>query len=159
MLRPMSALDQRAWGAALSHSLSRSADKGGACQPCIKDPIKRAVPPSRTITGRMFAAINSMTLDTLAAVARKDYDDRRRQVQGIVKAKSGASTAAARRTGSRPARPLGAQRPEVASPVGTEHDRLAVDQGVLGGQRPRLAPCRTWLEAQRSQGGRRQLQG
>jgi hypothetical protein len=33
MLRPMSALDQRAWGAALSHSLSRPADKGGAAQP------------------------------------------------------------------------------------------------------------------------------
>ena len=33
-------------------------------------------------------AINSMMLDMLAAVARKDYDDRRRrQVQGIAKAK------------------------------------------------------------------------
>ena len=33
MLRPTSALDQRAWGAALSHPLSRSTDKGGASQP------------------------------------------------------------------------------------------------------------------------------
>jgi hypothetical protein len=29
---------------------------------------------------------------------------------------------------------LGAQRPEVAPSIGTEHDRLAVDQRVLGGQ-------------------------
>lgn len=39
-------------------------------------------------TGRMFRAINSMMLDMLAAIARKDYlDRRRRQVQGIEKAK------------------------------------------------------------------------
>jgi len=30
-------------------------------------------------TGRMFEAINGMMLDMLAAVARKDYDDRRRR--------------------------------------------------------------------------------
>ncbi|ESY81787.1 resolvase [Mesorhizobium sp. LNHC221B00] len=40
-------------------------------------------------TGRMFAAINRMMLDMLAAIARKDYEDRRRrQSQGIEKAKS-----------------------------------------------------------------------
>jgi DNA invertase Pin-like site-specific DNA recombinase len=40
-------------------------------------------------TARMFDAINSMLLDMLAAVARKDYDDRRRrQSQGIAKAKA-----------------------------------------------------------------------
>ncbi|MGU3728712.1 recombinase family protein [Klebsiella michiganensis] len=40
-------------------------------------------------TGRMFEALNSMMLDMLAAIARKDYTDRkRRQAQGIVKAKS-----------------------------------------------------------------------
>jgi DNA invertase Pin-like site-specific DNA recombinase len=39
-------------------------------------------------TGRMFEAINDMLLDMLAAVARKDYDDRRRrQAQGQAKAK------------------------------------------------------------------------
>src|SRR6202034_116465 len=39
-------------------------------------------------TKRMFAAINAMMLDMLAAVARKDYEDRRRrQAQGIAKAK------------------------------------------------------------------------
>ncbi|WP_441260822.1 recombinase family protein [Bradyrhizobium sp. 521_C7_N1_3] len=40
-------------------------------------------------TGRMFSAINDMLLDMLAAVARKDYDDRRRrQSQGQAKAKA-----------------------------------------------------------------------
>ena len=40
-------------------------------------------------TGRMFEAINGMLLDMLAAVAREDYDDRRRrQAQGQAKAKA-----------------------------------------------------------------------
>lgn len=40
-------------------------------------------------TSRMLDAINGMMLDMLAAVARKDYDDRRRrQAQGISKAKA-----------------------------------------------------------------------
>ena len=40
-------------------------------------------------TTRMFEAINGMLLDMLAAVARKDYDDRRRrQAQGQAKAKA-----------------------------------------------------------------------
>jgi DNA invertase Pin-like site-specific DNA recombinase len=39
-------------------------------------------------TSRMFEAVNAMLLDMLAAIARKDYDDRRRrQAQGIAKAK------------------------------------------------------------------------
>lgn len=38
-------------------------------------------------TGRMLAAVNGMLLDMLAAVARKDYEDRRRrQNEGIAKA-------------------------------------------------------------------------
>lgn len=42
-----------------------------------------------TFTARMATAINGMLLDMLAAIARKDYDDRRRrQAQGIAKAKS-----------------------------------------------------------------------
>ena len=37
----------------------------------------------------MFAAVNGMMLDVLAAVARKDYEDRRRrQAQGQAKAKA-----------------------------------------------------------------------
>jgi DNA invertase Pin-like site-specific DNA recombinase len=40
-------------------------------------------------TGRMFEAINGMLLDMLAAIAPKDYDDRRRrQAQGIARAKA-----------------------------------------------------------------------
>ncbi|TGC36871.1 recombinase family protein [Salmonella enterica] len=40
-------------------------------------------------TGRMLDAINGMMLDMLAAIARKDYEDRRRrQKQGIAKARS-----------------------------------------------------------------------
>ncbi|EDG2615742.1 resolvase [Salmonella enterica] len=40
-------------------------------------------------TGRMLDAINGMMLDMLAAIARKDYEDRRRrQKQGIAKAQS-----------------------------------------------------------------------
>jgi DNA invertase Pin-like site-specific DNA recombinase len=45
--------------------------------------------PADEFTRRMFAAINSMLLDVLAAVARKDYEDRRRrQAQGVAKAKA-----------------------------------------------------------------------
>jgi DNA invertase Pin-like site-specific DNA recombinase len=40
-------------------------------------------------TARMFDAINSMLLDMLAAIARKDFEDRRRrQAQGQAKAKA-----------------------------------------------------------------------
>ena len=40
-------------------------------------------------TARMLAAINGMMLDMMAAIARKDYEDRRRrQAQGIAKAKA-----------------------------------------------------------------------
>lgn len=35
--------------------------------------------PSDDFTARMFGAINAMLLDVLAAVARTDYDDRRRR--------------------------------------------------------------------------------
>lgn len=41
------------------------------------------------ITGRMLAAINSMLVEMMAAIARKDYEQRReRQAQGIQKAKA-----------------------------------------------------------------------
>jgi DNA invertase Pin-like site-specific DNA recombinase len=40
-------------------------------------------------TARMFEAINGMMLDMLAAISRKDYDDRRRRVaQGVLKARA-----------------------------------------------------------------------
>ena len=42
-----------------------------------------------SFTGRVLAAVNGMVLDILAATARKDYEDRRRrQSQGIAKAKT-----------------------------------------------------------------------
>ncbi len=45
--------------------------------------------PVDDFTGRMFAAINGMLLDVLAAVARKDFDDRkRRTAEGQAKAKA-----------------------------------------------------------------------
>ena len=38
---------------------------------------------------RMLAVVNGMMLEMIAAIARKDYDDRRRrQAQGIAKAKA-----------------------------------------------------------------------
>ena len=44
---------------------------------------------SDDFTARIFAAVNGMMLDMLAAVARKDYDDRRRrQAEGQAKAKA-----------------------------------------------------------------------
>lgn len=48
-----------------------------------------ADPKADEFTMRMFDAINAMMLDMLAAVARKDYEDRRRrQAQGQAKAKA-----------------------------------------------------------------------
>ena len=50
-------------------------------------------------TARMFDAINGMMLDVLAAVARKDYEDRRRrQAQGQAKAKAEGRYRGRRRT-------------------------------------------------------------
>ncbi|MPR12026.1 recombinase family protein [Microvirga tunisiensis] len=46
-------------------------------------------PKTDDFTARMFDAINGMMLDMLAAVARKDYEDRRRrQAQGQAKARA-----------------------------------------------------------------------
>ena len=55
-------------------------------------------------TSRMFEAINGMLLDVLAAVARKDYDDRRRrQAQGIAKMKAeGKDRAGGKKPSGRP---------------------------------------------------------
>jgi len=45
--------------------------------------------PVDDFSARMFAAVNSMMLDVLAAVARKDYEDRRRrQAEGTARAKA-----------------------------------------------------------------------
>ncbi|WP_281805536.1 recombinase family protein [Methylocystis echinoides] len=48
-----------------------------------------ARPDVNAFTERMFSAVNAMLLDMLAAISRKDYEDRRRrQREGIQKAKS-----------------------------------------------------------------------
>jgi len=45
--------------------------------------------PTDEFTARMFTAVNSMMLNVLAAVARKDYEDRRRrQTDGTARAKA-----------------------------------------------------------------------
>jgi len=47
------------------------------------------IAPPDEFTARMFAAVNGMMLDVLAAVARKDYDDRRRrQAEGVTRART-----------------------------------------------------------------------
>lgn len=50
----------------------------------------QSISPGHTeFDGRMFGAINDMLLDMLAAIARRDYEQRRdRQKQGIAKAKA-----------------------------------------------------------------------
>ncbi|TPG87758.1 resolvase [Pseudomonas caspiana] len=46
-------------------------------------------PAQNEFDGRMFGAINDMLLDMLAAIARRDYEQRReRQTQGIAKARA-----------------------------------------------------------------------
>ena len=51
------------------------------------------------MTARMMDALNGMMLDMLAAIARKDYTDRRRrQQQGIEKLKAGGATRAVKKT-------------------------------------------------------------
>ena len=53
-------------------------------------------------TNRLMSAVNEMLLDMLAAIARKDYDDRRRrQSQGIAKAKANGQYKGRRENGER----------------------------------------------------------
>lgn len=47
------------------------------------------MPEGDELTGRMLGAINSMLMEMMAAIARKDYEQRHeRQAQGIEKAKA-----------------------------------------------------------------------
>lgn len=79
-------------------------------------------------TARMLDAINGMLLDMLAAVARKDYEDRRRrQTQGIAKAK------AAGKYNGRPKNEK--QRGEV---------RELLEAGFSVRKAAKLAKCSTW---------------
>lgn len=56
-------------------------------------------PPADDFTSRMFSAINGMMLDVLAAVARKDYEDRRRK-QAKVEGRYGGRTEDTKRNDS-----------------------------------------------------------
>lgn len=72
-------------------TLRRAIDEKGIVIVALDLPTSHsALNPEATdaFTGRMLGAINGMLLDMLAAVARKDYEDRRRrQAEGIAKAK------------------------------------------------------------------------
>ncbi|MFM0569136.1 recombinase family protein [Paraburkholderia caledonica] len=72
-------------------ALRRTIDEKGIAIVALDLPTSHAsLNPAATdaFTGRMLGAINGMLLDMLAAVARKDYEDRRRrQAEGIAKAK------------------------------------------------------------------------
>ncbi|WP_392435804.1 recombinase family protein (plasmid) [Yersinia sp. HM-2024] len=63
----------------------------GVCVVAVNVPTtwQHLLPKSYEFDNRMFAAINDMLLDMLAAIARRDYEQRReRQQQGICKAKA-----------------------------------------------------------------------
>ncbi len=47
-------------------------------------PTSHMLLDANDFTGRMFEALNSMMLDMLAAISRKDYEDRRRRAQQAI---------------------------------------------------------------------------
>ena len=70
----------------LTYDVENPSQTVGICsfEEHLADPIAGPHP-----SAGMFEAINGMMLDMLAAIARKDYEDRRRrQAQGIAKAKA-----------------------------------------------------------------------
>ena len=70
-------------------SSARSCTHGRIRVVALDLPTSWLMAQSDEFTGRMFDALNAMMLDMLAAIARKDYDDRRkRQAQGIERAKA-----------------------------------------------------------------------
>lgn len=85
-------------------------------------------------TARLFDAVNSMMLDVLAAVSRKDYEDRRRrQAQGIAKAKT---------EGLYKGRPVDAKRnADIAALLAAGHSWTFV-QRTTGASRSTLARIR-----------------
>ncbi len=86
---------------------------------------------SDEFTARMFDAINGMLLDMLAAVARKDYDDRRRrQAQGQAKAKA---------EGRYKGRPEDAQRNEGIGRMITSGQSWSSIQAATGCSRATIA--------------------
>ena len=101
-------------------------------------------------TARMFDAINGMMLDMLAAVARKDYEDRRRrQAQGQAKAKAegrykGRPEDIARNAGIVSMLQAGASWSKIQATTGCSRATIAklakrVEAGVPGSNRRGLA--------------------
>ena len=81
----ISRLDQQDWELLKSQIINKGIHIVALDLPTSHQFIKTN---SDEFTQRMLSAINSMMLDMLAAVARKDYEDRRRrQSEGITKAK------------------------------------------------------------------------
>jgi len=91
-------------------------------------------------TARLFDAVNSMMLDVLAAVSRKDYEDRRRrQAQGIAKAKT---------EGLYKGRPADAKRnADIAALLAAGHSWTFV-QRTTGASRSTLARIRQQMVAE-----------
>ncbi|UNW12855.1 recombinase family protein [Xanthomonas phaseoli pv. phaseoli] len=81
----LSRLGRAEWGEAENADpRARSARGRGQCT----DDVAALGPLQNEFDARMFGAINDMLLDMLAAIARRDYEQRRqRQAQGIAKAK------------------------------------------------------------------------
>ncbi len=67
----------------------RGAERRADARERPDEPLGQVTTEKDDFTGRMFEAINGMLLDMLAAIARKDYEDRRRrQFQGQQRAKA-----------------------------------------------------------------------
>ena len=82
-------------------------------------------------TSRMLSALNSMMLDMLAAIARKDYEDRRkRQAQGIEKAKA---------EGRYRGRPINVELPRKVRLLSDEGKSYSAIQDLLGCSRSTIA--------------------
>ena len=101
---------------------------------------------SDEFTSRMFGAINGMMLDMLAAITRKDYDDRRRRAaQGIAKAKAEGRIGAGPRTSDRNAG-IAAQLRGGASWTSIQKS-MGVSRATIAkvARRGAKAPEREWL--------------
>ena len=83
----LSRLSEQDWQALKGQISARGLRIVSADLPTSHGMLEAAKPDD--FTSRMFVAINAMLLDVTAAVARKDYEDRRRrQLQGKAQAKA-----------------------------------------------------------------------
>lgn len=80
----LSRLDEKDW-----KRLRAEIDTNGVRVVALDLPTSWSMTSDDEFTARMLGTINGMLLDMLAAIARKDYTDRkRRQAQGLAKAKA-----------------------------------------------------------------------